>query len=136
MKFIRIVTKVERTPVSGLQGMTRISSSEVRLPSGISWEPLKAKPHAQLSVSDRIEDKSVIWTAKLVFRTCDDVADGGRWAYRCRLSDGTYRLIGSDERPYPTATVLDSNPENVTENQLREVTVNWQSPHRVPYIRE
>jgi len=32
--------------------------------------------------------------------------------------------------------VNDNMPENVTENQLIEVTVNWQSSQFVPFITE
>ena len=136
MKQIKIITSVERTPVSSLQGMKRISQTSVRLPSGISWEPLEIKPHAQLSISDKKENQATVWTAKLIFKTCREIGDRGRWAYRCKLLNGQYRLIGTDERPYPIATVLENMPESVTENQLNEVTVNWQSPHFIPHICE
>lgn len=136
MKQIKIVTAVDRILVTSLNGMSRISEDQVSIPSGISWEPLVIKPHAQLTISDKVEDKNRIWTAKLVFKTCGEFGDRGRWAYRCRLYNGQYRLIGSDERPYPIASVLESMPENVTDNQLNEVTVSWQSPHFIPYILE
>ena len=134
--MIRIITAVERTPITNLQGMTRISNTTVRLPAGIVWQPLNIKPHGQLSVSDKVEDKATVFTAKLVFKTCETFGDRGRWAYRCRLSDGQYRLVGSDQRPYPIASVLEIMPENVTENQLNEVTVTWQSPYFIPSIVE
>ena len=134
--MIRIITAVERTPITNLQGMTRISNTAVRLPAGIVWQPLNIKPHGQLSVSDKVEDKATVFTAKLVFKTCEAFGDRGRWAYRCRLSDGQYRLVGSDQRPYPIASVLEIMPENVTENQLNEVTVTWQSPYFIPSIVE
>ena len=136
MKLIKIVTAVERIPVSSLQGLLRISKTRVRLPGGISWQPIAIKPHAQLSISDNVENGNTVWTAKLVFKTCEEFGDRGRWAYRCRLLDGRYRLIGSDERPYPVASVVENMPEKVTDNQLNEVTVNWQSPFFIPHILE
>ena len=136
MKKIQIITAVDRIPVTSLVGMSRAMKTGVKLPSGISWQSLKIKPHAQLSISDKVEDKNTVWTAKLVFKTCEEFGDRGRWAYRCRLLDGRYRLVGSDERPYPVASVLENMPENVTDNQLNEVTVNWQSARFIPYITE
>lgn len=136
MKKIQIITAVDRTPVTSLQGMLRISKTDVRLPGGISWQPIAIKPHAQLSISDNVENGNTVWTAKLVFKTCEEFGDRGRWAFRCRLLDGRYRLIGSDERPYPVASVLENMPEKVTDNQLNEVTVNWQSARFIPYIME
>ncbi len=136
MKQIKIITAVDRVPVTSLVGMSRVSKTGVKLPYGINWQPLAIKPHAQLSISDKVEDKNTVWTVKLVFKTCEEFGDRGRWAYRCKLVDGSYRLIGTDERPYPVASVLESMPENVNENQLNEVTVNWQSAHFIPYIIE
>ena len=136
MKLIKVVKKVERISVSSLAGMTRISKTEVRLPSGLTWQPLNIKPHAQLSISDRLEDGNTIWTAKLVFKTCEDFGDRDRWAYRVTLLNGQQRLIGSDKRPYPIASVVESMPENVTDNQLNEVTVSWQSPHFILAISQ
>ena len=71
MKQIKIITAVDRIPVTSLQGMTRISKTSVRLPSGICWEPLAIKPH-----------------------------------------------------------------ENITDNQLNEITVSWSSPRFIPNIQE
>lgn len=136
MKQIRIVTKVERTPIRNLDGMTRISETEVSLPNNIAWEPLNIKPHAQLSIIDKQDDKNTVYDAKLVFKTFDDFSKRKRWAYRCLLSSGQYRLIGSDDRPYPVTSVNENMPENVTENQLIEVTVNWKSPRYIPTISE
>ena len=135
MKHIKIVIAVDRIPVSSLQGITRISKTEVSIPSGISWEPLSVKPHAQLTISDKVEDKKRIWTAKLSFKTCENLPDG-KFAYRCRLTDGQCRIIGTDIRPYPMATIVESMPEIVTDNQMNEVTVSWQSPNFIPYIKE
>lgn len=136
MKKIQIITAVDRIPVTSLVGMSRVLKTGVKLPSGINWQPLAIKPHAQLSISDKVEDKNTVWTAKLVFKTCEEFGDRGRWAYRCKLLDGRYRLIGDYERPYPVTSVLENMPENVTENQLNEVTVNWQSARFIPHIIE
>ena len=136
MKLIKIVTKVERTPVANLQGMVRISKTEVRLPLAIDWQLIETRPHAQLVISDKVEDKNRVWTAKLVFKTCEELDDLNRWAYLCHLSNGQKRLIGAFDRPYPVTTIQESMPESVTENQLNEVTVSWQTPHFVPSVSE
>lgn len=136
MKQIKIVRSVMRTPASNLNGMTRMSKSEVSLPSGIEWEELDIKPHAQLVVSDKQEGKNTVWNAKLTFKTCLDTVDREKYAYLCVLTNGQCRLIGTDERPFPVVTVQESMPENVTDNQLNEVTVNWQSPRFIPSVMD
>lgn len=136
MKQIKIVRSVMRTPASNLNGMTRMSKSEVSLPDGIEWEELDIKPHAQLVVSDKQEGKNTVWNAKLTFKTCLDTVDREKYAYLCVLTNGQCRLIGTDERPFPVVTVQESMPENVTDNQLNEVTVNWQSPRFIPSVMD
>lgn len=136
MKQIKIITSVERTPVENLHGMARVSKTSVLPPSGISWHHIKTKPHAQLVISDKVEGRNTVWTAKLIFKTCETLEENNRFAYRCRLTNGQYRLIGTDERPYPMASVVENMPENITDNQLNEVTVNWQSPRFIPVITE
>ena len=136
MKKLNIITSVERTLVTSLQGMTRISKTVVKLPSGIVWSPLDIKPHASLSITDKQEDKNTVWTAKLVFKTPNDLENREHYAYRVRLYDGRYRLIGSGERPYPVLSVVENMPENITENQLNEATVEWITPYFIPFIRE
>lgn len=136
MKQIKIITAVDRIPVSSLSGMTRLSGTSVRLPADITWQPVQVKPHAQLTITDKVEDKVKVWTAKLVFKTCEVFCDRDRWAYRCRLQNGQCRLIGTSERPYPVTSVAEVMPENLPDNQLNEVTVSWQTPTFIPVIVE
>ena len=136
MKLIKIVTAVERTPARNLMGMARVDMTSAILPAAIEWQPIDIKPHAQLVITDKQEDKNTVWSAKLTFKTCETIADRGHYAYRCRLKNGQYRLIGTGERPYPVLSVSESMPENVTDNQLNEVTVSWSSPRFIPSVCE
>lgn len=136
MKKINLIKSVERTPATNLQGMTSLSTTKVRLPLGVVWQPVTVKPHAQLTISDKVENKVTIWTAKLEFLTCEEIDDRGQWAYRCQLLDGRYRLIGNPERPFPIVSVQENMPEKVTENQLNKVSVEWSVPRFIPYISE
>ena len=136
MKLIKIVTAVERTPARNLVGIVRVDMTSVILPAAIEWQPIDIKPHAQLVITDKQEDKNTVWSAKLTFKTCETIADRGYYGYRCRLKNGQYRLIGTVERPYPVLSVSESMPEKVTDNQLNEVTVSWSSPRFIPSVRE
>ncbi|MBR6962879.1 MAG: hypothetical protein IKH86_04520 [Prevotella sp.] len=136
MKIIKIVTAVERIPVQYLGGMFRVNLTSVSVPAATEWQAIQIKPHAQLVITDKQEDKNTVWTAKLTFKTCETMAGRGHFAYRCRLKNGQYRLVGTDERPYPVLSVSETMPENVTDNQLNEVTVSWSSPQFIPYIVE
>ena len=136
MKIIKIVTAVERIPVQYLGGMFRVNLTSVSVPAATEWQAIQIKPHAQLVITDKQEDKNTVWTAKLTFKTCETMAGRGHFAYRCRLKNGQYRLVGTDERPYPVLSVSETMPENVTDNQLNEVTVSWSSPRFIPSLLE
>lgn len=134
MNSPRNVIAIDRIPVTSLTGFIRKSASSVILDAGIDWQSLSIKVPARLTISEKIEDGVRQHTAQLVFRTCEDVGNLGRWAYRCRTADGRYLLIGTPERPYPVGTVTRNHPDNMTDSQLDEVTVTWSSSHRIPYI--
>lgn len=135
MKQIRVISAVERTAVENLQGMMHVSATKVVLPSSVNWEAITIKPHARLTCEEKTEDRNTIWTATLTFKAFGQLEHGGRWAYRCRLSNGEYRLVGTDARPYPVTKYTESHPENVTDSQLTEVTVTWQTPCSIPFVR-
>jgi len=136
MKRIRVVNTVERTAIENLQGMVRVSNTEVKIPSSIEWEAIAIKPHARLTCEDRIEDGIVVWTTTLSFKTCEELSVKGRYAYRCRLNNGEYLLVGTNNRPYPITKYVETMPENITDNQLTEVSVTWISAYIVPHVRQ
>ena len=134
MNTPRNIIAIDRISVSSLSGFKRVSTDGVKVGASISWQSIPIKVPAKLTISDKIEDGVRLHTAQLVFRTCDHIADMGRWTYRCHTADGEKILIGSDERPYPVGTVTTNHPDNMTDSQLDEVTVTWTSSHRIPHI--
>ena len=133
MKKINLVTSIDRILAKDIPLFSQVGDT-VRISDNLEWIPIAIKPHAQLTISNKVEDSVRMYTAKLVFKTCEDLKVTGRWVYRCRLSDGRYLLIGSNVRPFTETSSVESRPENVTENQLNEVTVDWKQTRPVPQI--
>lgn len=133
MKRINLVTSVERILSNDIPFLSQVGKT-VRITDPLPWIPVEIKPHASLTISRKKEENVWIWEAKLMFKTCEDIDVNGRWVYKCGLIDGSFLLVGSKERPYAMASVVDSMPENVTENQLVEVTVSWLRTRPVPRI--
>lgn len=134
MKSLNIVVAVDRTYFQNLIGMQHVGKANVTLPDDIVWTPLQIKSPCSLSITDKDEDKNTIYTAKLVFKTCEDIADRHHYAYRCRLIDGRCRLLGTAERPFAVMTIAETMPENLTDSQLNEVTVTYSSARPIPTI--
>lgn len=134
MKSVNLVTAVERTYYHNLEGMRYFGQTGVILPVGIVWSPLPVKVPCSLIISDKNEDNNTLYTAKLVFRTCQDIVDRKHYVYRCRLADGRYRLLGSDERPFAIMSVTENMPERITDSQLNEVTVSYSTNRFIPVV--
>lgn len=136
MNSPRNVIAIDRIPVSSLTGFQRTGTNSVKMDAGVPWQSLTIKVPARLTITDKIENGVRLYTAHLFFKVCqEDMGDWNRQAYRCHTADGRQVLIGSDERPYPVATVNDPRPDNMTDSQLCEVTVNYTSASQIPYIQ-
>lgn len=134
MNTARNIIAIDRVPVTSLLGYQRTGVNSVNLDANTPWQSLSVKIPARLTISDKIDDGVRIYTAQLVFRSCEELSDGGRWAYRCKTASGNYYLIGTDKRPYPVGTVTTNHPDNMTDNQLSEVTVTYTSAEPIPSI--
>lgn len=135
MNSPRNIIAIDRVSAGAIVGLRRLSASSVQVSVLTPWESIPIKVPARLAISDKIEDGVRIYTAQLVFRTCEDPGSRGRKVYRCKTADGRYYLIGTNDRPYPITTLAMSLPDNMTDNQLDEVTVNYTSSDKIPYIQ-
>ena len=129
------VIGIDRLQSGSIVGLRKLSSTSVAISSSNSWKNIPIKVPARLTISDKIDDGVRLHTAQLVFRTCDEPQEIERMVYRCKTADGRYYLIGNNERPYPVTTVNDNHPDNMTDSQLYEVTVNYTSAEKIPYIQ-
>lgn len=128
------ITHIYRVPCSQLTGLVRLSQGSARL-DNVDWTEIAAiKRPAALTVSDKVEDGYRLWTAKLVFYTCDWQTPGEPTAFLCRTVDGENILLGTLTKPYPVVTEEESHPASGTENQLTAVTVTLTTARRPPKI--
>ena len=132
--MIRNVIDIHRFESSGLSGVTRAQVFAEELSDKVGWERLDIRTPAKLSIINKVVDKNNIWEAQLVFRTCDYLDVTAHWIYRASLANGQVVVIGGMDRPYPVTTVSDSIPDNLTDSQLREVTVTYSSRAKIPLI--
>ncbi len=129
------VIGIDRLQSGSIIGLRKLSMSCVSVSSVNSWESIPIKVPARLTISDKIDDGVRLYTAQLVFRTCEEPVDIERMVYRCKTADGRYYLIGNNDRPYPVTTVNDTHPDNMRDSQLYEVNVNYTSACKIPYIQ-
>lgn len=136
MNSTRNVIAIDRVPVSSLLGYKRIGINSAKCDVATPWQPLLIKVPARLTISDKIEGGVRIYTAQAVFKLLcdDDPATWARQAFRCRTADGQSILIGTVERPYPIVNTNNPRPDNMTDSQLIEVTVNYTSDKPIPFI--
>ena len=135
MNTPRNIVAVDRLRAGGIIGLRQASATSVHVSTATPWENIPIKVPARLTISDKIEDGVRLHAAQLIFRTCEEPHEIERMVYRCKTADGRYYLIGNNERPYPVTTVNDNHPDNMTDSQLYEVTVNYTSAGKIPYIQ-
>lgn len=135
MNSPRNIVAIDRIQAGEIIGLRRLSASCVAVSSDTPWESIPIKVPAKLIVSEKIEDGVRMYTAQLVFRTCEDPGNRSRMVYRCWAADGRYYLIGTNDRPFPVTTVTTNHPDNMSDNQLDEVAVSYTSASRIPYIQ-
>ena len=134
MKSAKNIIAIERVGVSSLKDFRRLNLSSVQLSDSIAWRPLDIRVPARLTITDKIEDGVRVYTAQLVFRTCEEIVELDRYAYLCHTADGRLILFGNPERPYPVAMVTRNRPDNMADSQLDEFSVNWSTVYPIPYV--
>lgn len=135
MNTPRNIIAIDRIQAGSIIGLRKISESCVAVSPSTPWVSIPIRVPARLTISDKIEDGVRLYTAQLVFHTCEDPENVGRKVYRCKAADGSYYLIGSNERPYPVSNVTDNHPDNMTDSQLYEITVSYTSNAKIPCIQ-
>ena len=135
MNTPRNIIAIDRLRAGDIVGLRQASATSVHVSTATAWENIPIKVPARLTISDKIEDGVRLHAAQLIFRTCEEPHEIERMVYRCKTADGRYYLIGNNERPYPVTTVNDNHPDNMTDSQLYEVTVNYTSAGKIPYIQ-
>lgn len=134
MNKTRTIVKVYRISANQLQGIRKCGTDSVSVPTSVPFQDIDIRVPARLTLSDSIVDGVRIYTAQLVFRTCEDTGDHERVVYACETANGDSYLIGTAGRPYPVTTVHQTLPDNMTDSQLEEVTVNYSSAKKIPLI--
>lgn len=125
MKNVRVVCGIDRSYYKNIGRLRRLNEKQVSTINAVDWVPVSIKVPASLTVSDKDEGKNTIYTYTLKFLTCEDMKERRHLAFRVALTDGSYILLGTGDRPFCKVTVTDNMPSAVTENQQREVTVTY-----------
>jgi hypothetical protein len=135
MKYSKKIISVYRTKCSNLSSLIYKNDSLVSNIDSSLWERLNIKVPADLTVTTKIEDKSLIYMTKLVFNTCGDrYSNNGHYAYKVTQANGEVKLIGDNSRPFPIALISESQTSS-SDNELIEVTVSYSSTIDLPYMQ-
>lgn len=133
MKIFKLVKSVEIYPLNGSDKANWIDVDRVKFPT-VKWTEIYIKRHGTLTIKDKLDFKTRVFTAELQLYTPEAINLDVPYLWRIGLVDGTYRLIGDGNRPYPVATLTETAPELATDNQLNIINVTYSSDKTVPYI--
>lgn len=130
----KTIIEVERAACSGSTAITPSGYRTATAASHLQWEAVQAKTPAQMTITEKIEDKNRVYSAELSFKTPCRQSFGGRYVWRARLLSGEWLVLGTGARPYPVATVEERMPENVADSQMDVVTVSYSSTTPIPCL--
>lgn len=133
MKILKLVTSVEIYPINGKVNANWVAVDSITFPF-VDWLDLCIKQHPTLTLSDEIDTKVRLYSAELQLYTPQSIDLSRPYIWKVGLIDGTFRVIGDGNRPYPVATLTETAPESVTENQLYSIKVTYTSDKKIPYI--
>ncbi len=130
------IIKISVLPCEQIAGFLRLSQTVAKLNDDLQFDELNnIRRPAALTIEDKVEDRQRIYTAKLVFSTCDKWPENvQRMAYLCETADGERYLIGNHDRPFPLTIRKSTHPNNFADSQLTEVTVTYSSDKMIPII--
>ncbi len=131
---LKLVKTVEYIPVTSISEMIRVNNKVTSCTCSEEWNQLCVRQHAQLSLTDELEDKATIYSAELTFYTPQEIDRSQRYAWKLTMVDGTVRIIGSNNRPYAIVSVTESAPTSATDNQWNEVKVTYSAVQSIPYL--
>lgn len=134
MKSIKNIVRIERTYYRNLSALIRLSNDTVKISSAVVWDNIKCKLPADLVISDKTEDKNIIYTAKLTILTCVELDRNKHYAYRLKTADGMLILLGNADRPFVTTSKTENHPANMSDNQLGEYVITYVSHRKLPLI--
>lgn len=135
MNTAKNIIAVDRIKAGAIVGLQRIGEALVAASPETLWVGIPIRVPARLTISDKKENGVRMYTAQLMFRTCEEPGDRERYVYRCKTANGRFYLIGSNDRPYPVSTVTTNHPDNMTDSQLCEVAVSYTASSPIPLIQ-
>lgn len=127
MQHIRNIVRIAATEASNLSAILYPAPGICHIPANVEFTPIGCKSPSSLEITDKVESKVRIFTAKLSFKSADDLADGGKpLAYMVTTAMGERYLIGGYQRPYPVITRSEVMPSSLTDTSLIAYSVSWQ----------
>lgn len=136
MKNLNFIIKIEKTDYNNLSFAKIINSKEISIPESIVWEDIQlASKPAQLQISDKVDNKTDIFTHKCVFKILGEWNTHKHYAYRLTTVDGNKLLLGCGSRPFVISSISENHPATMTESTMTEVTLSYIVPFKAYYIR-
>lgn len=135
MTCLKNITRVEYIETSNLGPLTHIAETSVKLFGTPSFVDANITGLASVEITDKLDNKSRIYTSKLIFKTKDRIKFYHKHlVYRVTTADGNMFLIGDVERPFTVTTIDEVFPSSMTESGLIAYTVTYSSCHNILYI--
>ena len=126
MAYIKNIIKIEAAEAEKLKSVIFPARHLCILPQDVEFRQIQCKNPSSCEITDKVESKVRIFTSKLTFRSCEQIAPGGKQlAYRVPTADGCRYLIGNEHRPFPVLSRTENMPGSHTDSSLITYVATW-----------
>lgn len=124
--LIRNIVKVEVIESRWLQNIRIINNQDVFLNYYRNFTKLPTSGLSSIELSDRVENNNHLYTIKLqALLTESFFVNNRKLSFRATTASGESFLIGTNESPYSTVTIVDKYPSSVSEKSGCFLTVEY-----------
>ncbi len=131
------ISLIEMTDAENLSAMILLSDSSCKLQENVNFTVINIDGLAEVNIEEDYQNNQKTYKTTLQFNSCSKKPLSMRQkAFRLTALDGRRYLIGTSERPFPIIKEKNPFPRQPTGEQMKSVSISWNSIHPMMMIEE
>lgn len=129
--IIKSIKKLEYCKAAELAAATIVRGKGIAGTSGINFTEICIEPFASMQVTSEIDNNQEVFETVITARIRTTLPDRSvNLAFRVTSVSGESFVIGDRTTPFPVIKQTDNYPENVSDSQLTDIEISWNSTDR------
>lgn len=129
--IIKSIKKLEFCNIAELATATIVRGKGIAETSGINFTEICIEPFASMKVTSEFDNNQEIFETVITARIRTLLPDRSvQLAFRVTTVSGDILIVGDCTTPFPVVKQTDNYPDNVSDSQLIDLEISWESSHR------